>query len=261
VTGAARGQGRAEAELLAREGADIIAIDICGQPADVHYPLGTVEDMQETVRVVEATGRRIVTAAVDVRDRALMKAAIDHGVATFGRLDVIVANAGITIGETWDETTEETWNATIGICLTGTWNTMQLGIPHIKAGGRGGSVIVIASASGHKGSPWLSAYVAAKHGLVGLMKSFALELAGDMIRVNAVSPTGVVTDIGGPQLRDKIIGESARNPNIAALYINPMPVEALQPIDIARAVLFLASDDATYITGVELPVDAGNALI
>jgi SDR family mycofactocin-dependent oxidoreductase len=261
VTGAARGQGRAEAVMLASEGADVIAIDVCRDLPEVDYPLGTSDELAETRRLVEEHDRRIVTAEADVRDRDAMGTAIDGAVAELGRLDIVVANAGITMLASWDETTPELWDAHIGICLTGVWNTFQLTIPHIKAGGRGGSVIAISSASGHKGSPWLSAYVAAKHGVIGLTKSFALELAGDMIRVNAILPTGVETQIGGPGMREEFAARAERSPLVAALFINPMPVEILQPDDIARAVVFLASDDSTFITGVALPVDAGNALI
>jgi len=261
VTGAARGQGRAEAVMLASEGADVIAIDVCRDLPDVRYPLGTSDELAETRRLVEDLDRRIVTAEADVRDRDAMRAAIDDAVAELGRLDVVVANAGITMLAAWDETTPEIWDTHIGICLTGVWNTFQLTIPHIKAGGRGGSVIAISSASGHKGSPWLSAYVAAKHGVIGLTKSFALELARDMIRVNAILPTGVETQIGGPTMREEFGARAEGAPEIAALFINPMPVDVLQPDDIARAVVFLASDESAFITGVSLPVDAGNALI
>jgi len=261
VTGAARGQGRAEAILLASEGADIIAIDVCGDLPDVNYPLGTAQDMAETMRSVEAHDRRIVSAAADVRDRSGMRRAIDAGVAELGRLDVVVANAGITMAASWDEVSEEMWNAHIGICLTGVWNTLQLSIPHIKAGERGGSVVITSSVSGYKGSPWIGPYVAAKHGVVGLAKSYALELAEDHIRVNTVHPTGVDTLIGGQPLRDVIVGNSERDPKLGAVFMNAMPVEVVQPEDIAKAVLFLASDDARYITGLQMKVDAGAGLI
>jgi len=261
VTGAARGQGRTEAILLASEGADIIAIDVCGDLPDVNYPLGTAQDMAETMRSVEAYDRRIVSAAADVRDRSGMRRAIDAGVAELGRLDVVVANAGITMAASWDEVSEEMWDAHIGICLTGVWNTLQLSIPHIKAGKRGGSVIITSSVSGYKGSPWIGPYVAAKHGVVGLAKSYALELAEDHIRVNTVHPTGVDTLIGGQPLRDVIVRNSERDPKLGAVFMNAMPVELVQPDDIAKAVLFLASDDARYITGLQMKVDAGAGLI
>jgi SDR family mycofactocin-dependent oxidoreductase len=260
VTGAARGQGRAEAVMLAAEGADIIAIDVCGDLPDVNYPLGTLEDMAETVRLVEAQDRRIVSAAADVRDRAAMTRAIEQGLAELGRLDVIVANAGITMAATWDQVSPEMWDAHISICLTGVWNTLQLAAPHIVAGGRGGSIVITSSAAGLKGYPFLSPYVAAKHGLVGLMRVYANELAPHSIRVNTVHPTGVETGIGGEPI--SVLFELLEaNPKAGALYINALPVETLQPDDIAQAVLFLASDESKYITGVALPVDAGNFLI
>jgi NAD(P)-dependent dehydrogenase (short-subunit alcohol dehydrogenase family) len=190
-----------------------------------------------------------------------MRRAIDAGVAEFGRLDVVVANAGITMAASWDEVSEEMWDAHIGICLTGVWNTLQLSIPHIKAGERGGSVVITSSVSGYKGSPWIGPYVAAKHGVVGLAKSYALELADDHIRVNTVHPTGVDTLIGGQPLRDVIVGNSERDPKLGAVFMNAMPVELVQPEDIAKAVLFLASDDARYITGLQMKVDAGAGLI
>ena len=260
ITGAARGQGRAHAAMLAREGADIIAIDVCGDLADVNYPLGSAEEMEETVRLVEAHDRRIVTAAVDVRNRAGMQAAITDGVARLGRLDIVVANAGITFAATWDDVTAEHWDTTIGICLTGVWNTVQLAAPHIVAGGRGGSIIITSSAAGLKGYPFLSAYTTAKHGLVGLMRCYAHELAPHSIRVNTVHPTGVNTLIGGEPIT-ALFNLLEANPKMGAVYINPLPVERLEPEDIAMAVLFLASDEAKYITGTALPVDAGNVII
>ncbi|MGE0305133.1 MAG: mycofactocin-coupled SDR family oxidoreductase [Acidimicrobiia bacterium] len=260
ITGAARGQGQAEAALLASEGADIIAVDVCGDLPDVIYPLGSAEDMAETVRMVESHDRRIITVACDVRDRAKLSAGIDHGVAELGRLDIVVANAGITMADRWNDITPEHWETTIGICLTGVWNTAQLAAPHIITGGRGGSMIFISSASGLKGYPGIMAYSTAKHGVVGLMRCFAQELAEHAIRVNSVHPTGVETQIGGEPIH-KLFTILESNPKLGAVYINMLDVERLQVDDIANAVLFLASDDSKYITGVTLPVDAGNALI
>ena len=169
ITGAARGQGRSHAVRLAQEGADIIAVDICGPIPNIGYPHATPEDLEQTVKEVEALDRRIIATQTDVRDRDGMKRAIDEGVAQLGHLDIVVANAGICILEPWDKVTPETWQETIDINLTGVWNTIQLTAPHLVTAG-GGSIILTSSAAGLKGMPFISPYVAAKHGVVGLMR-------------------------------------------------------------------------------------------
>lgn len=256
ITGAARGQGRAHAIRLAEEGADIIAVDLCGPVPDLQYPPATPEDLAETVRQVEALDRRIVATQADVRDRDAMKAAIDKGVAELGKLDIVVANAGICIIGTWDEITPEIWHNTIETNLTGVFNTVQLTAPHIIAGGNGGSIILTSSAAGIKGLPFLTPYVAAKHGVTGLGRAFAAELAIHNIRVNTLHPTGVETMMGAmgeafPPLLEK-------NPAIAGMMANMLPIQVTQPRDQANAVLFLASDEAKYITAMAMTVDAGN---
>ncbi|WP_348787313.1 mycofactocin-coupled SDR family oxidoreductase [Leifsonia sp. NPDC080035] len=256
ITGAARGQGRSHAVRLAEEGADIIAVDIVDHLPNVQYPSATPEDLDETVRQVEALDRRISARRVDVRDRAALKAAIDEGVAELGHLDIVVANAGVCVIAAWDETTEDIWNQTIGTNLTGVWNTVSLAAPHLIAAG-GGSMILTSSAAGIKGLPFLSAYVAAKHGVVGVMRAFATELAEYNIRVNTIHPTGVDTPMGA--LTENPFGPLLeKHPRVGGMLANMLPIEVTQPRDQSNAVLFLASDEARYITSTELTVDAGN---
>ena len=166
ITGAARGQGRSHAIRLAQEGADIIAVDLCDSIPDIAYPSATEEDLAQTVKEVEALGRRIIAAKADVRDRTALQKALDAGAAEFGRLDVVVANAGIMIMKPWDEVTPEIWQDTVSTNLTGAWNTVQLAAPYLVRAG-GGSIILTSSSAGLKGLPFLSHYVASKHGVVG----------------------------------------------------------------------------------------------
>ena len=197
ITGAARGQGRAHAVRLAQEGADIIAVDICKKIDTVDLiAASTPEDLAETADLVKGHNRRIVTAEVDVRDYDALKAAVDSGVEQLGRLDIIVANAGIgNGGQTLDKTSEVDWTAMIDINLGGVWKTVKAGVPHILAGGRGGSIILTSSVGGLKAYPHTGHYVAAKHGVVGLMRTFAVELGAQNIRVNSVHPTNVNTPL------------------------------------------------------------------
>jgi SDR family mycofactocin-dependent oxidoreductase len=257
ITGAARGQGRSHAIRLAEEGADIIAVDICKDYDSVGYPMGTADDLAETVKQVEALDRRIVANEADVRDTAALKAALDEGVAQLGRLDIVCANAGICTVQSWDDVTSTVWQDTIGTNLTGVWNTMVAAAPHlIKSGG--GSIICTSSTAGIKGLPYLAPYVAAKHGVVGIAKTMANELARHNIRVNTVHPTGVDTPmVAGLGGLDSLIG---KDPNLGPIFMNTLPVEATQPRDISNAVLFLASDEARYVTGLEFTVDAGNTI-
>jgi SDR family mycofactocin-dependent oxidoreductase len=254
ITGAARGQGRAHAVRLAEEGADIIAIDICRDYDTVGYPLATEADLAETVKAVEALDRRIVASVADVRDAGALKAAVDDGVAQLGRLDIVSGNAGICTIQSWDEVTPQAWQDTLDTNLTGVWNTMVVSVPHLIAAG-GGSIICTSSTAGIKGLPYLAPYVAAKHGVVGIARTMANELARHSIRVNTVHPTGVDTPMGnGLGGLEPLIN---RDPNLGPIYMNTLPVEIVDPRDISNAVLFLASDEARYVTGVALPVDAG----
>ena len=262
ITGAARGQGRSHAVTLAREGADIIAVDIAKQVDSVPYPMATAEDLAETVRQVEALGRRIVAAQADVRDYDGMKQALDDGVAQLGRLDIVSANAGIVSYGTLAELPEQTWQDVIDTDLTGAWHTAKAAIPHLRAGGRGGSIIVTSSMAGLMTQPNLGHYVAAKHGVIGLMRTLALELAPDFIRVSALAPTTVNTPMNRNPPTYRLFRPDLQNPTAddmagPARALNVLPIPWVEPADISNALLFLASDEARYITGVALPVDAG----
>jgi SDR family mycofactocin-dependent oxidoreductase len=267
ITGAARGQGRSHAITLAREGADIIAVDICAQIGSVPYPMATPQDLAQTVKEVEALDRRIVATDVDVRDYDALKEALDDSVAQLGRLDIVSANAGIFSFGRAEELAEQTWRDMIDVDLTGEWHAAKAAIPHLRAGGRGGSIILTSSLAGLKGQQNLAHYVAAKHGLVGLMRTLALELAQDFIRVNSVHPTTVDTDmvqnaasyaLFAPDLPEDQRTKETLAPRFEAL--NVLPIPWVEPVDISNAVLWLASDEARYVTGITLPVDAGAAI-
>jgi (+)-trans-carveol dehydrogenase len=266
ITGAARGQGRAHAVRLAQEGADIIAIDICKQIDSVQIPLSTPEDLAETADLVKGHNRRIYTAEVDTRDFDALKAAVDAGVEQLGRLDIIVANAGIgNGGATLDKTSEVDWTDMIDVNLGGVWKTVKAGVPHILAGGRGGSIILTSSVGGLKAYPHTGHYVAAKHGVVGLMRTFAVELGAQNIRVNSVHPTNVNTPLFMNEGTMKLFRPDLENPGpedmkVVGQLMHTLPIGWVEPEDIANAVLFLASDEARYITGVTLPVDGGSCL-
>jgi (+)-trans-carveol dehydrogenase len=264
VTGAARGQGRSHAIRMAQEGADIIAVDIASQMETVEYAMATPDDMTETVRQVEALDRRIIAAQADVRDYDAVKSAVDDGVAQLGRLDIVAANAGIFSQGRAEELTDQQWDEMIDTNLKGVWHTAKATIPHLRAAG-GGAIILTSSAAGLKGYENFAHYVAAKHGVVGLMRTLALELAPDMIRVNSIHPTSVDTDMIQNQMLYALFApdleESERTrENLGERFktMNALPIPWVDPIDISNAVLFLASDEARYITGVTLPVDAGS---
>lgn len=257
VTGAARGQGRSHAIRLAEEGADIIAIDVCADYDTVPYPMGTEAELAETVKAVEALDRRILARKADVRDPAALRAVLDEGVAELGRLDIVAANAGICTIQAWDEVTPAVWQDTLDTNLTGVWNTMVAAAPHLIASG-GGSIIVISSTAGIKGLPFLAPYVAAKHGLVGIARVMANELAKHKIRVNTVHPTGVDTPMGVGL--GGLTSLLERDPMLGPIFMNTLEVETVDPRDISNAVLFLASDEAKWVTGLMLTVDAGNTI-
>jgi SDR family mycofactocin-dependent oxidoreductase len=262
ITGAARGQGRSHAIRLAEEGADIIAVDIADQVTSVPYPMATPEDLAETVKEVEAMDRRIVATQADVRDYAGLKQALDDGVTQLGRLDIVCANAGISSFGRADELDETTWQDMIDTNLTGMWHACKAAIPHLVDGGRGGSIVITSSDAGLKGYQNLAHYVSAKHGVVGLMRTLALELAPHFIRVNSLHPSTVDTGMIQNEATYRLFRPDLDNPGRqeladAGTAINALPVPWLEPTDISNAVLFLASDEARYITGVTLPVDAG----
>ena len=268
ITGAARGQGRSHAIRLAQEGADIIAVDLCESVPSVTrlYPGATEADLAETVAAVEALDRRIVATKADVRDYPALRAALDDGVAQLGHVDIVCANAGIFIfGDQTHLVSEQDWQDVTDINLTGTWHTAKAVIPHLIEQGTGGSMILTSSTAGLKGTPNVAAYTASKHAVVGLMRTLALELAPHRIRVNTVHPTGVATDMILNEATFRLFLPDAEHPTqeqAAEIFTttNALPVPWVESIDISNAVLFLASDEARYVTGTELKVDAGYTL-
>lgn len=253
ITGAARGQGRAEAVRLAAEGADIIALDICEDLPTTTYPGATPEDLAETARLVENLDRRIVTIQADTRDFDRMKTALEAGVSELGRLDVVIANAGMTsAARTW-EIDSEHWRATIDINLTGAFHTAKAAIPIMLEQATGGSITFTSSVAGMIGLPLLADYVAAKHGVTGLAKTLANELAQYRIRVNSVHPYGVDTGLKMTEIFPML--EAA--PEYGVLYMGSLPEPFSQAEDIAAAVAWIASDEARHVTGIQLPVDLG----
>ena len=257
ITGAARGQGRAHAVRLAADGASVIAVDLCEQIASVPYPLATPEDLAATVKLVEDTGARIVARQGDVRDRASLSSALQAGLDEFGRLDIVVANAGIAPMQSGDDG----WRDVIDVNLTGVYNTIKAAIPTMVKQGTGGSIVLISSAAGLAGIASQDAgsvgYAAAKHGVVGLMRVYANLLAKQSIRVNSIHPTGVETPMINNEFTRGWLAKMAAESDSPGSMGNALPVEVLQADDIANAVAWLVSDQACYITGVTLPVDAG----
>ncbi|MBB6378715.1 SDR family mycofactocin-dependent oxidoreductase [Pseudonocardia eucalypti] len=264
ITGAARGQGRAHAIRLAEEGADIVAVDACTDFATSPVGGATEEDLAQTAKAVEDQDRRILTRRADVRDSAALDRVVADAVAEFGGIDIVCANAGIaSFGPAW-ELSEDTWQEMIDINLTGVWKTAKAVIPHLIERGRGGSIIITSSMAGLVAYPNLAHYVSAKHGLVGLMRGLAVELASHRIRVNSIHPTTVDTPmIDNAPIRELFL-PGVENPTKEAASelmkaMNALPVPWVESVDISNAVLYLASDEARYITGVTLPVDAGAA--
>ena len=261
ITGAARGQGRAHAVKMAQEGADIIAVDLCAQIDTIEYPMATAEDLDETVKLVEDLDRRIVAQRADVRDRDALQAAVDAGLSEFGHLDIVVANAGIApMGDVGKS--PQAWRDAIDVLLTGVYQTIDVAVPPMVERDMGGSIVITSSTAGLKGigrsldgvGAGFFAYTAAKHGVVGLMRLYANVLAPHRIRVNTLHPTGVNTPMIVNESFARVVAE---NPDFANAMQNALPVELVEPEDIANAAAWLCSDEARYITGVTLPVDAG----
>jgi SDR family mycofactocin-dependent oxidoreductase len=254
ITGAARGQGRSHAIRLAEEGADIIAIDLCQQVASVPYAMSTAEDLATTVKEVEALDRRIVAAEADVRDVAGLEAALATGVAELGPVDIVLANAGIAPISVDDPS--DAWQDAIDINLTGVFNTVEVTIPAMIERGQGGAIVLTSSTAGVSGIGGRTrggiGYTAAKHGVVGLMRTYANSLAPHRIRVNSIHPTGVNTPMVVNDAMQRILAQS----DSGALQ-NALPVQLVEPVDISNAIVWLVSDDARYVTGITLPVDAG----
>lgn len=257
ITGAARGQGRSHAVRLAQEGADVIAVDLCRQIDTVAYPMATPDDLAQTVQEVEALDRRIVAQEADVRDRGALQQAVDAGAAELGGIDIVLANAGIAPIGLHEEDPQQAWADVVAVNLTGVWHTVEVALPSLLGHGRGGAIVLTSSTAGLKGIGGSSAgglgYTASKHGVVGLMRSYATQLAQHKVRVNSVHPTGVNT----PMVVNDAMQEMLADPSMAGAISNPLPVEMLESVDISNAILWLVSDDARYVTGVTLPVDAG----
>lgn len=252
VTGAARGQGRAEAVRFAAEGADIIALDICEDLPTTEYPGATPEDLAETARLVEKLGRRVLTHKADTRDFPAVRDALQESVRELGRLDVVVANAGMTtFARTWEIELDH-WQATLDINLTGAFHTVKAAVPIMIEQATGGAIVFTSSVAGLRGLPLLADYVAAKHGVTGLAKTLANELGVHRIRVNTVHPHGVNTQLV-PGIRPVLEAD----PELSTFYQGVLPDGVSQSEDIAAAVAWIASDEARHVTGVQLPVDLG----
>ncbi|MFV0252266.1 MAG: mycofactocin-coupled SDR family oxidoreductase [Beutenbergiaceae bacterium] len=256
ITGAARGQGRAHAVRLAEEGADIIAVDLCDQIPSVGYPMATKADLDETVSAVEALDRRIHAQVADVRDREAMQSVFDAGVAELGDVRIVAANAGIIPMSRNPEPGD--WFDVIGVNLTGVYHTIEVAKPSMVAHGKGGSIVITSSTAGIAGiggkDPGGLGYTAAKHGVVGLMRSYANQLGEHSIRVNTIHPTGVNTPMVVNDLMSELLAE---DPQMGQAMQNVLPVPMIEAVDLSNAVLFLSSEAGRYITGVTLPVDAG----
>jgi SDR family mycofactocin-dependent oxidoreductase len=257
ITGAARGQGRAHAIRLAREGADIIALDICAPVSEsITYPAATPEELAETVRAVEAEGRKVLAREVDIRDDAALRQLVSDGVEQFGRLDILVANAGVlSWGRVW-ELTDEQWDAVIGVNLSGTWRSLRAVIPAMIEAGNGGSIVVVSSSAGLNATPGNGHYSAAKHGLVGLTNALAIELGEFAIRVNSIHPYSVDTPMVEPELMRQVFAEHPR-------YVHSFGPMLLQPNgfmaadEVSDVVVWLAGAGSGTLTGAQIPVDKG----
>ncbi len=257
ITGAARGQGRAHAARLAREGADIIALDICAPVSDsISYPAATPEDLADMVRAVEAEGRKVLAREVDIRDDAAVRQLVADGVEQFGRLDILVANAGVlSWGRIW-ELSDEQWNTVIDVNLTGTFHTLRAAIPPMIEAGNGGSIVVVSSSAGLKATPGNGHYSASKHGLTGLTNSLAIELSEFGIRVNSIHPYSVDTPMIEPELMMQVFAEHPH-------YVHSFGPMLLQPngfmgaAEVSDVVAWLAGDGSGTLTGAQIPVDKG----
>jgi SDR family mycofactocin-dependent oxidoreductase len=265
VTGAARGQGRSHALALAREGASVIALDACAPIATVPYPLPAKEDLEDTAEQVRALGAQVIHGVVDVRDLAGMERFVSDAVATLGRLDIVCANAGISTPSPTLTMTEEAWQTTIDINLTGVWKTCRATVPHVIAGGRGGAVIITSSSATAMISENIAHYTASKHGLIGFMRVLAKELAPHRIRVNTLHPTGVRTPMIFNEPMYRLFRPDLENPDqedfeSAARSHHALGVSAVDPEDVSAAVIYLASAAGRYVTGSTFMLDAGGPL-
>jgi len=266
ISGAARGQGRAHAVRMAEEGADIIAFDAAGPVPSQGAPAASVADLDETVRQVEKLDRRIVAHRADASDLDAVTAVLDHGLTEFGRVDIVVANAGVQGNPApIAQTSAEEWQGVLATNLTGVFNTVRAAVPHLIEGGRGGSISLVSSSIALRAQPGLGPYGSSKTGVIGLMRALALELGEHSIRVNSIHPTTVNTPMLINDINFRLFRPDLENPqleDVVPVYrtLNVLPVPWVEAEDIANAVIFLASDEGRYITGVALPVDAGYAL-
>ncbi|MGD1257024.1 mycofactocin-coupled SDR family oxidoreductase [Mycobacterium seoulense] len=258
ITGAARGQGRAHAVRLAADGADIVALDICRDIDSIDYPNARPEDLDETVTLVEKEGGHIVARQADVRDADAVDRVVADGLTEFGRLDIVIANAGIVRLSPDGDDRRQTFRDIIDVNLVGVWNTVEAAIPALIDGGRGGSIVITSSSAGLKGTGTDRAgglaYTASKRGVVGMMQVWANHLAQHSIRVNTIHPTGVATGMVMNETMAKLFEEG--DVTLATMQ-NALPIQMLMPEDIANAVAFLVSEEAKFITGTAWPLDAG----
>lgn len=266
VTGAARGQGRSHAVRMAEQGADIIAVDLCEQVGSVPYPMSTPEDLEQTVKEVEALGRRIVASHTDVRDHAAMASAVEDGVGQLGRLDIVAANAGIASNAQMVDMPLQTWRDMIDTVLNGVFNTVQPTLRHLIDGGRGGSIVITSSGTTLHPVQNLGHYIAAKTGLIGLMRALALELGPHSIRVNTLHPTNVDTPmIQNDAIRHLFLPDEAHptREQSEPIYqaLNVLPVPWIEAADVTNALMYLVSDEGRFITGTTFPIDAGYSLL
>jgi SDR family mycofactocin-dependent oxidoreductase len=263
ISGAARGQGRSHAALLAAEGADIIGFDLCGPLSTTGYEPATPDDLEETQRLVKKEGRRMIGFQADVRDYGAVKSGLDAAVAELGgRLDIVAANAGIVTYGRAHELTEEVWQETIDVNLTGVWHTVKAAVPLMISAANGGSITITSSLAGLVGMANTAHYTATKHGVVGMMKTLVNELGQYSIRVNTVHPTNVDTQMLHNPGTYALFQPDELNPTREgamqnAIGMHTLPVSQIEPIDMSNALLFLASDEARYVTGATLPIDAG----
>jgi SDR family mycofactocin-dependent oxidoreductase len=256
ITGAARSQGRAHCVRMASEGATILALDIAAELPNVVYPSATIDDLEETARLVEKEGQQVIIHQGDVRDLADMKAFVASGVEQFGKLDIVVANAGICTPAAWDNVTPQLFQDTIDINLTGVWNTVMASAPHLVANG-GGSIILTSSLAGKKPQPYMVHYTASKHAVTGLAKAFAAELGQHSVRVNSIHPGAVQTAMASEKMIEVLTGLSEIYPQLATTATPFLPDGFVQCDDVANLAVFLASDEARMITGENLSIDAG----
>jgi SDR family mycofactocin-dependent oxidoreductase len=256
ITGAARGQGRSHALRLASDGADLVLCDVCADFETTDYPGSTPEELEETVRLVEKTGQKVLARQADVRDLAALQSLVDDAIAEFGRLDIVAANAGVMSAARAWELTPEQWKDVIDVNLTGVFYTLKATVPAMIAAGNGGSIIITSSSAGRKGAPFVAHYSASKHGVVGLARTFALELGEYDIRVNTVHPVGVRTQmIAGPTLQSLLPSIAL---TIGPTYMNTLPYDFIEPEAVSNVVSWLAGDESRYCTGSQFVVDLGN---